>query len=365
MNHLERRVRGAFDEVELPAEVRDRTFCALDELAQRAPEYSLNKSGVMRDKQTSSDGLTPASAMTESQGCAPVMQEDSGVFSTSRIAAHRTSRRTRWRHAAVALAACLTLAVVGLVGVKLYFDETAYVGIDVNPSVELGINRFDIVVSATALNVDGEALLKEVSITGKSYGNAVETLTSSAAFEPYLQADAFVEISVTADDVQQSDSLRQQSDTCLNSLPCEGESQAVDAATRDAALAVGMGTGRYRAALQLVEIDPSLTLNDCAAMSMRELRERIAEASGGVPSAPSGEGGSDGHGQGLGKDQGGKGLGNGAGRQGSGDGLESLGQGNVQGMALQEGQNEDAHDSEGEAGHSGRDDFESGQRAGW
>lgn len=334
MNHLERRVRRAFDEVELPAEVRDRTLCAFDELAQRASEYSLNESEEKKDKQASSDRLVSGSAAVESQGCNQAGQEDFTAFSSSRIAAPRMSRPARWRHAAVALAACFVLAVVGFFGVRLYFDETAYVSIDVNPSVELGINRFDIVVSTAAFNADGEALLKEVSVTGRSYGDAVETLTSSAAFEPYLQADAFVEISVTTDDAQQSDSLRQQSDMCISSLPCEGESQAVDVATRDEARAAGMGTGRYRAALQLVELDPSLTLNDCAAMSMKELKDRIADADDGTSSVSGDESTSVGHGQGMGKDQGMEGSGGGVGRQGSGGGRGSSGQDKVQGSAL-------------------------------
>ncbi|WP_181861874.1 anti-sigma-I factor RsgI family protein [Slackia isoflavoniconvertens] len=38
-------------------------------------------------------------------------------------------------------------------------QPTAYMGIDVNPSIELGVNRFDVVVCAEGLNDDGEAVL--------------------------------------------------------------------------------------------------------------------------------------------------------------------------------------------------------------
>ena len=47
-----------------------------------------------------------------------------------------------------------------------------------------------------------------------------------------------------------------------------------------------MGVGRYGAALELMDLDPDVTLEECRSMSMRELRDRIAEAGGeGMPSA--------------------------------------------------------------------------------
>lgn len=42
-----------------------------------------------------------------------------------------------------------------------------------------------------------------------------------------------------------------------------------------------MGVARYRAAQELLALDPSLTLDDCASMTMRELRDRIAALEAG------------------------------------------------------------------------------------
>ncbi|MCQ4848308.1 hypothetical protein NE582_13885 [Gordonibacter pamelaeae] len=276
MNDLEQRVREAFDEVSLPPEVRARTLAAIDDLVQ---------------PREASPSKPPA------------------------------PRMVKWRRAAIALAACLVLAAVGLIGSRLYFEETAFVGIDVNPSIELGINRFDIVVSAKAYNEDGEALLRDVSVTGKPYDSAVATLTSSTAFAPYLESDAYIAISVASNDAGQSDTLRTQSDACLRSLSCEGSCHTVDAETRAAASAAGMGAGRYQAALRLLELDGSLTLEDCASMSMHELRSRIAALEGGEPEGEGGQQGGagwgsghdgpagNGHGQGAGQGKGASGKG--------------------------------------------------------
>ena len=276
MNDLEQRVREAFDEVSLPPEVRARTLAAIDDLVQ---------------PREASPSKPPA------------------------------PRMVKCRRAAIALAACLVLAAVGLIGSRLYFEETAFVGIDVNPSIELGINRFDIVVSAKAYNEDGEALLRDVSVTGKPYDSAVATLTSSTAFAPYLESDAYIAISVASNDAGQSDTLRTQSDACLRSLSCEGSCHTVDAETRAAASAAGMGAGRYQAALRLLELDGSLTLEDCASMSMHELRSRIAALEGGEPEGEGGQQGGagwgsghdgpagNGHGQGAGQGKGASGKG--------------------------------------------------------
>lgn len=298
MNDLEQRVREAFDKVELPSETRARTLAAIDAL-------DAQEKGAA------------APAVRETVDSDARETAEPAVRNGAATAARRVPRLVVWRRAVVALAACLVLAVVGLTGSRLYFEETAFVDIDVNPSIELGINRFDIVVSARAYNGDGEALLEAVSITGKRYDDAVAEITSSAAFEPYMSSDAFVAISVVADDARQSDALRAQSDARLRDLPCEGTCHAVDEETHAAASASGMGTARYQAALQLMALDDTLTLEDCARMSMRELRDRIAALGGDAA------GGSEGQGEGYGErahDVAGGGSGHGQGAQGQGRG---------------------------------------------
>ena len=206
-----------------------------------------------------------------------------------------------------ALAACFVLVVTCLGGFRLYAQPTAYVGIDINPSIELSVNRFGIVVGSEALNEDGAALLDSVSLTNRSYADALAALTGSDAFAPYAQENSFVEVSVTSDNQRQVESLCAQSDATLSALPCQGACAVVDAQTRDAAFAAGMGVGRYNAALELIELDPSVTLEECAGMSMRELRDRIASYRGDA-STPSGAGRGAQGGRGAG------GAGHGAGR---------------------------------------------------
>ena len=140
-----------------------------------------------------------------------------------------------------------------------------------------------------------------MSLTGRGYADALSLLTQSDAFSPYAQEDSYIEISVTSDDARQAEAIRQQSDACLSALPCRGSCHAVDEGTREAAVSAGMGVGRYRAALELVELDPSVTLEECASLSMRELRDRIAALSSGDSEGRGSGNGQHGHGGGGGQ----------------------------------------------------------------
>ena len=66
-------------------------------------------------------------------------------------------RSRRFLTAAAAIAACLCFVVTGG-GYHYYYAQAALISVDVNPSIELTVNRLDRVTSSSALNEDGEAL---------------------------------------------------------------------------------------------------------------------------------------------------------------------------------------------------------------
>lgn len=315
MNDLDMRVRQAFDDVTVPDDVKRSALSYIACVAEATDRAPASESSAH------SSAAVPA---------APAAPETAGRLEARAPRAKRARGRiVPFRRMAVALAACLALVAVGFGGFAAYAQPTTYVGIDVNPSLELGVNRFGIVVEAEALNDDGRTLLDEVSLTGHGYADALALLTQSAAFAPYAQESSFVEISVTSDDDRQAEDIRRQSNACLDALPCRGTCHAVDGDTREAAASAGMGVGRYRAALELMELDPDMTLEECANLSMRELRDRIAALSpDGNAQDSSDEHESEGsHGQSSGRESGGEagehrhrqgeGRGNGAGANGA------------------------------------------------
>lgn len=261
---LDMRVREAFDTLEVPDVLRQRTLEAYDELAatQVADKPELH------------------------------------VVSSSETGSSRASRKVRRARLVSALAACLVLglAVFGIFRVgtasvgsgdsappaAVLPDTavTAFIDIDINPSIELQLNDSNQVVAVEGVNEDGRSVLAGLALEGLSYEEALSTLTSSEAFAPYLNDDAFVQVSIASDNPGQERALMDASERRLASLPCRGSCDAVSLELREEAHAHGMGCGRYAAAIELSELDPDVTIDDCHDMSMRELRDRIAACHG-------------------------------------------------------------------------------------
>lgn len=129
-------------------------------------------------------------------------------------------RRPRAR-VVTAWAACLllALALVGAYGV--YRAPSAFVDIEVNPSLELTVNTFGIVIEAEALNDDGAVVLGAVDMLNRPYGDVIGALLSSDAFGSYAEKDAFIDVNVVSENNRLGESLVAQSDEALSSASCE------------------------------------------------------------------------------------------------------------------------------------------------
>lgn len=175
----------------------------------------------------------------------------------------------------------------------------AFITLDVNPSIELALDENDIVLSAHGLNDDGAAVLQgpipaekatgarsKTNRAGESLGSSLEglhaeealaSLVSSEAFAPYLKDDAYVTLTIACDNPVQRERIVATGQICLDALPCQGSCHTATLEERAQAAEAGMGVQRYRAAQELMELDPALTWDDCRSMSMRELRDRIVQ----------------------------------------------------------------------------------------
>ena len=73
-------------------------------------------------------------------------------------------QRMPYRALCYAMAVICIFILAGTGGYSVYSRPVSYISIDVNPSIELAVNRFDRVVSATGYNADGEDILQHVSL---------------------------------------------------------------------------------------------------------------------------------------------------------------------------------------------------------
>lgn len=136
-----------------------------------------------------------------------------------------------------AWAASAAAAVMMAVLAKwLYFTPYMYVSLDVNPSIEYSVNRFDRVLSVRAVNNDGTEILKDLNLTNKTIDEAVKDTVQEISKKGYFKGTdpGGVEIATSGDDRQNADNLAQKLESAVkqatgdNAVPVEVEAVSVD-----------------------------------------------------------------------------------------------------------------------------------------
>lgn len=235
---------------------------------------------------------------------AQVRAEDALKERTLRCLARETGgwqtaprRRARPLLTAAACAACLLLSLGSL---WLYFTPAAYISVDVNPSLELTVNRFDRVIALEGRNDDGTILAEELDVRFLDYTAALEQVLDSGAIADLLARNEPLTITVAGSDETRTAEMLSQVSACAagrGTAYCH----AADLQTAEKAHDCGLSCGRYRMLLALQALDPSITAEDVRDRTMRQLQSWLAELGGsGAVSAPQqGQaGGQNGSGQG-------------------------------------------------------------------
>lgn len=93
--------------------------------------------------------------------------------------------------------ACACLALMAGTGAFAFFHAAAVIGIDVNPSLEIRVNRFDRVLAVEARNEDARAILGDMELRYVDLDTAINALVGSMVRQGYLADDGAVLVSVT------------------------------------------------------------------------------------------------------------------------------------------------------------------------
>ena len=122
-------------------------------------------------------------------------------------------RKVNWTRRITAVAAVLAL-IIGLgAGTVFYRNEKAVaasVSLDVNPSVELQVNRRNRVLAANANNEDGKQILGNMDLSGSDLEVAVNALVGSMVRSGYLSESAnSVLVSVDSKDARTGSLLQE------------------------------------------------------------------------------------------------------------------------------------------------------------
>lgn len=216
-----------------------------------------------------------------------------------------TARKALNYRKIIPAAAAVCMALVLFAGAVLYFTPTARINIDINPSFELGVNRFDKVISVNALNDDGKQLVETLDIKHKSYDEALRKIMDNQSVETMLYENEVMTITVIETNSAQSARILSDVETCANghgNVYCNSASSDEASAAHE----LGLSCGKYQAFMELRALDPDITPEEVQGMTMREIRERISVllSENGNNELPSTTGGNGHHGNGHGHDHG-------------------------------------------------------------
>ena len=211
-----------------------------------------------------------------------------------------TTKKTTKRRWTSLIAACLA---VMLLGGGLFYQQAnavaSVVSLDVNPSIELKVNRSEKVLVCTPLNEDAKAILADMSngadLKGAKLDVAVNAIVGSLVRNGYLDSiSSAIMISVEDKDAARAEKLQRELTSAVDGVLQTSEAKAAvltqtltqDAAREQQARENNISTGKAALVNCVLAINPSLKFDALAKLSVEELKD-LAEA--GAPAMPIGK----------------------------------------------------------------------------
>lgn len=215
----------------------------------------------------------------------------------------KSRRSSHALYGRLAAAMACVLVMVG-VGSWVYVTPVSAISLDINPSIELGINRFDRVVSVETYGDDGILPVEELAVKNMNYADAIDEILSNETIAQLLEKNEQMEVTV----VSESEAQRSRMLTGVENCTADAENiscHAGSAHEAEEAHHVGMSVGKYRAYQELLALDPDISVEEVQNLSMRELRELISDLGGGTGNGNGAGNGNGGSGNGAGNGHGG------------------------------------------------------------
>lgn len=209
--------------------------------------------------------------------------EEALLYSTKKFLYEKMEKGARRRvqkNHFIPVVSCFILLFLFSAGYQICFATTTVISVDVNPSIELNVNRLDRVIEVKSYNEEGEDLAGALKVKYMNYTDALEAILDSEKLQKYLSTEEdMISIAVIAEDEKKGEKVLTEVQTCTgnnsNTYCYQADQEEVDAAHE-----AGLSYGKYRAFLILQELDPNITTDDVKGMTMREIRDWIADLSG-------------------------------------------------------------------------------------
>lgn len=171
------------------------------------------------------------------------------------------------------VAAMLIVAFLGW-GAYSWTIPVQYINIDINPSVELAVNRYDRIIRMTPLNDDGERLLASVHLQMQKVDKGVHTVIETAKDLGYLADEKDVLISVSSSDSELSQKTQEE---IKNKVTQEAEVLVFNSTEHEQSVHDGLSPGKKHIIGKVIESGTNLTEEELATVPVKDLMLRVKE----------------------------------------------------------------------------------------
>jgi hypothetical protein len=186
---------------------------------------------------------------------------------------------------ASAASVAILLLAVGL-SFFLYNNPYSYINIDINPSVQITANIFDRIINVTALNIDAQKIVNELSIENKELDQGVEQIVGSAVKNGYLKDEKTnaVMLTVTSIGDRKSEKLQKKVAVAVEKkfksekVTSEVLVEKATEKSRSQAIKQGISPGKLKLVQKLIELNPNLKVNELKNKPVKEILESIRES---------------------------------------------------------------------------------------
>ncbi len=211
-----------------------------------------------------------------------------------------TTKKTIKRKWTSLIAACLAVMLLG--GGGVFYQRAnavaSVVSLDVNPSIELKVNRSEKVLVCTPLNEDAKAILADMSngadLKGAKLDVAVNAIVGSLVRNGYLDSiSSAIMISVEDKDTARAEKLQRELTSTVDGVLQTSAAKAAvltqtltqDAGREQQARENNISTGKAALVNHVLALNSALKFDALAKLSVEELKD-LAEA--GAPAMPIG-----------------------------------------------------------------------------
>ena len=203
-----------------------------------------------------------------------------------------TTKKTTKRKWTTLVAACLAVMLLG--GGGLFYQQAhavaSVVSLDVNPSIELKVNRSEKVLVCTPLNEDAKTILSDMGngadLKGAKLDVAVNAIVGSLVRNGYLNSiSSAIMISVEDRDTARAEKLQRELTSTVDGVLQTSESRAsvlTQTLTQDAGLERqarenSISTGKAALVNRVLALNATLKFDALAKLSVEELKD-LADA---------------------------------------------------------------------------------------